>query len=84
MSDHTQVRALVEQTDGRLTIADKGDMTLRVTHPRCQPLSEFEEHATLRLSKQGTEIELRLNRDALKTLVGELSAVADGEVWADA
>jgi len=83
MRDVVDVRVSIEQTDGKITIADKGTMACRVIHPRVQPLSRADRHATLKLSGEGCKAEVQLDADAAEALARELAAVADGEVWAD-
>lgn len=84
MSDAT-VGLEVEQRDGRVRMFDSGEADLYVTHPRhSRPLSTTQTHATLSVVRDGSEVSIDLDGEALDALVDELYAIQQGEVWDDA
>jgi hypothetical protein len=84
-SEHTadaeMVTATIKQTEGKLTMSETGERRLRVSSPRCEPLSKIETVATIEVAGNESTVFLQLDSYALDHLIDELYAVQQGEVF---
>lgn len=82
-TDKTAVDATLKQSEGKLTMSQTSQFRLSVTHPRRQPLSEIETHATVKLSGEESHASVELDAEALDHLIDELRAIQSGDAFDD-
>jgi len=69
--------------DGKVTMQDSGEATLRIQTTRLQPLGEDEGVGALSVTGDGFEVEATLRMQDVDALADALHKIQSGEVWDD-